>query len=78
MYQKFFRLKENPFKLAPNPDYPLLGSGHEEALAHLKYDISQGKVFISITGKQGVGKTITYMALIANLDVFVLGRSRRY
>lgn len=55
MYQKFFRLKKNPFKLAPNPDYLYLGSGHEEALAHLKYGISQGEGFISITGMPGVG-----------------------
>jgi len=68
MYQKFFRLKENPFKLAPNPDYLFLGSDHEEALAHLKYGIWQGEGFISITGKQGVGKTITCMAFIASLD----------
>jgi len=68
MYQRFFRLKENPFKLAPNPDYLFLGSGHEEALAHLKYGISQGEGFISITGKPGVGKTITCMAFITSLD----------
>ena len=68
MYQKFFRLKENPFKLAPNPDYLFLGSDHEEALAHLKYGIWQGEGFISITGKQGVGKTITCMTFIAGLD----------
>jgi type II secretory pathway predicted ATPase ExeA len=68
MYQKFFRLKENPFMLAPNPNYLFLGSGHEEALAHLKYGISQGEGFISITGKLGVGKTITCMAFIASLD----------
>ena len=68
MYQKFFSLRENPFKLAPNPDYLFLGSGHEEALAHLKYGISQGEGFISITGMPGVGKTITCMAFIAGLD----------
>ncbi len=57
MYKQFFRLRENPFKLAPNPDYLFLSSCHEEALAHLKYGISQGEGFISITGKMGVGKT---------------------
>ena len=68
MYQNFFRLKENPFKLAPDLDYLFLGSGHEEALAHLNYGIWQGEGFISITGKQGVGKTITCMTFIAGLD----------
>jgi general secretion pathway protein A len=40
MYKQFFRLKENPFKLAPDPAYLFLSSGHEEALAHLKYGIA--------------------------------------
>ena len=67
MYKQFFGLKENPFKLAPDPAYLFLSSGHEEALAHLKYGISQGEGFISITGKTGVGKTLTCMAFIASL-----------
>jgi type II secretory pathway predicted ATPase ExeA/cell division septation protein DedD len=67
MYKQFFRLKENPFKLSPDPAYLFLSSGHEEALAHLKYGISQGEGFISITGKTGVGKTLTCMAFIASL-----------
>ena len=67
MYKQFFRLKENPFKLAPDPAYLFLSSGHEEALAHLRYGISEGEGFISITGKTGVGKTITCMAFIASL-----------
>jgi general secretion pathway protein A len=67
MYKQFFRLRENPFKLAPDPAYLFLSSGHEEALAHLKYGISQGEGFISITGKTGVGKTIICMAFIESL-----------
>ncbi len=67
MYKQFFRLRKNPFKLAPDPAYLFLSSGHEEALAHLKYGISQGEGFISITGKTGVGKTLTCMAFIASL-----------
>jgi type II secretory pathway predicted ATPase ExeA len=67
MYKKFFRFRENPFKISPDPVYLFLSSGHEEALAHLKYGISQGEGFISITGKTGVGKTITCMAFIASL-----------
>jgi type II secretory pathway predicted ATPase ExeA len=67
MYKQYFRLKENPFKLAPNPAYFYLSSGHEEALAHIKYGILEGEGFISITGKTGVGKTLTCMAFIASL-----------
>jgi type II secretory pathway predicted ATPase ExeA len=68
MYKQFFRLKENPFKLAPDPAYLFLSSGHEEALAHLRYGISQGEGFISITGTRGVGKTLICAAFVADLD----------
>ncbi len=67
MYKQYFRLRENPFNLAPSPAYFYLSSGHEEALAHLKYGILEGEGFISITGKTGVGKTLTCMMLIASL-----------
>ena len=65
MYKEFFRFKENPFKLAPDPAYLFLSSGHEEALAHLRYGILEGEGFISITGKRGVGKTLICAAFIA-------------
>ncbi len=68
MYKEFFRFKENPFKLAPDPAYLFLSSGHEEALAHLRYGISEGEGFISITGKRGVGKTLICAAFIARLS----------
>jgi type II secretory pathway predicted ATPase ExeA len=67
MYKQYFRLRENPFKLAPNPAYFYLSSGHEEALAHMKYGILEGEGFISITGKKGVGKTLICMVFIASL-----------
>ena len=67
MYLQFFRLRENPFKLAPNLAYFYLSSEHEEALAHLNYGISEGEGFICITGKAGVGKTLTCMQFIASL-----------
>jgi hypothetical protein len=37
MFKQFFRPKENQFKLAPDPAYLFLSTGHEEALAHLRY-----------------------------------------
>lgn len=68
MYKQFFRLKENPFKLAPDPAYLFLSTGHEEALAHLRYGISEGEGFISLTGTRGVGKTLICATLIEGLS----------
>jgi type II secretory pathway predicted ATPase ExeA len=67
MYKQYFRLRENPFKLAPDPAYLFLSTGHEEALAHLRYGILEGEGFISITGKRGVGKTLICAAFVAGL-----------
>ncbi len=68
MYIKFFGFKENPFKLASDPAYLFLGKSHEEALAHLIYAVSEGEGFISIIGKQGVGKTTICRAFIERRD----------
>lgn len=67
MYKQYFRLRENPFKLAPSLAYFYLSSDHEEALAHMKYGILEGEGFITITGKTGIGKTLTCMVFIASL-----------
>ena len=57
MYNTFFNLREKPFQLVPNPDFIFLSKGHEDALAHLNYAVSQGDGFVKITGEIGTGKT---------------------
>jgi len=68
MYNTFFGFKEKPFKLVPNPAYFYLSKSHEEALAHLKYAISQGDGFVEITGEVGTGKTTLCRAFLENLN----------
>jgi len=68
MYKNFFGLKEKPFKLVPNPAYLFLSRSHEEALAHLRYAISQGDGFVLITGEVGTGKTILCRAFLEYLN----------
>ncbi len=67
MYKNFFGFKERPFQLVPNPAYLYLSRGHEEALAHLTYAISQGDGFVEITGEVGTGKTTLCRAFLENL-----------
>ena len=57
MLLQFFGFKDNPFKLAPDPAFLFLGRHHEEALAHLRYAVSEGEGFSVITGERGIGKT---------------------
>lgn len=66
MYNSFFGFREKPFKLVPNPGYLYLSRSHEEALAHLKYAVTQGEGFVEITGEVGTGKTLLCRAFLEN------------
>jgi len=57
MYKSFFRLKENPFNVNPDPRYLFLTKQIEEALSGLMYGITMRKGFITLTGEVGTGKT---------------------
>lgn len=54
---KFFGLKEDPFKLTPDPSYFFSSECHKEALQSLDYVIEQREGFCLITGEPGTGKT---------------------
>lgn len=57
MYKGFFKLKENPFNVNPDPRYLYLTKEIEEALTGLMYGIQTRKGFITLTGEVGTGKT---------------------
>jgi general secretion pathway protein A len=57
MYQKFFGLRESPFKVNPDPRYLFLTGQIQEALAGLTYGIQNRRGFILLTGEVGTGKT---------------------
>jgi len=57
MYKSFFKLKENPFNVNPDPRYLYLTREIEEALTGLMYGIQTRKGFITLTGEVGTGKT---------------------
>jgi general secretion pathway protein A len=68
MYNQFFGFAERPFRLAPDPAYFYLSAHHEEALAHLKYAVSEGEGFVEITGEVGTGKTLLCRTFLEQLD----------
>lgn len=68
MYNQFFGFRERPFRLAPDPAYLFLSAHHEEALAHLKYAVSEGEGFVEITGEVGTGKTLLCRTFLEQLD----------
>ncbi|MBI4765834.1 MAG: AAA family ATPase [Deltaproteobacteria bacterium] len=68
MYQRYFGLKEKPFKITPDPRFLYLSEKHAEALDHLTYGISQGEGFMVISGDVGTGKTTIIRSLLERLD----------
>ena len=67
MLLQFFGFKDNPFKLAQDPAYLFLGRHYEEALAHLRYAVTEGEGFTAITGERGIGKTTICRAFLESL-----------
>ncbi len=57
MYKSFYKLKENPFNVNPDPRFLYLTKQIEEALTGLMYGIQTRKGFITLTGEVGTGKT---------------------
>ncbi|GBE14906.1 putative peptidoglycan binding domain protein [bacterium BMS3Abin14] len=67
MYLKRFGLKEEPFRLTPDPRFFYRGKQHERALAELLYGVEQRKGFMVLTGEVGTGKTTVCRALLGAL-----------
>jgi type II secretory pathway predicted ATPase ExeA len=57
MYRSFFKLRERPFDLTPNPRFLVLTPAHREALGHLDYGIASRKGITLLLGEAGTGKT---------------------
>ena len=66
MYYSFYGLKENAFKITPDPRFLFLSETHKEALAALVYGLEEGHTFLLLTGKVGTGKTIVLESFRAN------------
>ncbi|MBN1493157.1 MAG: AAA family ATPase, partial [Candidatus Omnitrophica bacterium] len=67
MYEEFFGLREEPFKLTPDPRYLFLSKRHLEAISCLHYGIERRKGFIQITGEVGSGKTTICRSFLSQL-----------
>ncbi len=69
MYLQYFGLNEAPFSITPDPRFVFLSARHEDALAHLKYGITEGGGggFVQLTGEVGTGKTTLSRCLLEDL-----------
>lgn len=67
MYLNYFGLNDNPFSIAPNPDYLYMSPRHKEALAHLTFGLRESGGFVMLTGEVGTGKTTVSRKLLQQL-----------
>jgi TonB family protein len=57
MFLEYFRLREQPFGVTPDPRFLFPSAGHREALASLLYGIETGLGFGALVAQPGMGKT---------------------
>ncbi len=68
MYERFYRLRERPFALTPDPEYLYPSRVHKEALSYLRYGIESQAGFVVVTGAIGSGKTTLLQTMMRGLD----------
>jgi type II secretory pathway predicted ATPase ExeA len=69
MYESFYQLTANPFRLAPDPNFCFTHSGYKRAREYLEYALAQGEGFVMVTGRPGTGKTMLAETFLQEIDV---------
>lgn len=67
-YLEHFKLKEQPFRLTPDPDFVYWSKQHARAKAYMESTIWLADGFVVITGEIGSGKTTLLQSFLAELE----------
>lgn len=67
-YLNHFKLREQPFRLAPDPDFVYWSKQHSRAKAYMESTIWLADGFVVITGEIGSGKTTLLHSFLSELD----------
>lgn len=68
MFLEYYRFKENPFSMLPDPAFLYLGQKHGLALAMLQYALMNNAIVTVLTGDIGAGKTTLIRHLLNQVD----------
>ena len=66
MYERYWDLREKPFRKTPDPRYLFLNDTYEEALERLIFAVEEVELAL-LTGEVGSGKTLLTRALVDRL-----------
>ncbi|MCR9105119.1 MAG: AAA family ATPase [Gammaproteobacteria bacterium] len=67
MYELFYNLKAEPFRLSPDHKFCYEHTGYAKARAYMAYAFLRAEGFVMITGRPGTGKTTLVGELVENL-----------
>ena len=67
MYDKFYNLKAEPFRLSPDHRFCFNHKSYAKAKAYMQYAFQRAEGFVMITGRPGTGKTTLVSDLIESL-----------
>lgn len=68
MYESYFKLREKPFDIVPNPAYLYLSKTHKQAMTYFNYGLQERLGFVLMTGEVGSGKTTLIRELIRTMS----------
>jgi type II secretory pathway predicted ATPase ExeA len=71
-YLEHFKLKEQPFRLTPDPAFVYWSKQHSRAKAYMESTIWLADGFVIITGEIGSGKTTLLQSFLEELDESVV------
>lgn len=67
-YTEHFKLREQPFRLTPDPEFLYWSEQHQQAKSYLESTIWLADGFVVLTGEVGSGKTTLLQSFLADLD----------
>ncbi len=67
MYESFYGLSANPFRLVPDARFYYDSTGHKRGMDYLRYGLLQGQGFVVVTGNPGTGKSTLVEALFTEM-----------
>jgi len=67
MYEAFYQLSADPFRLSPDPEFSFQHRTYRKAMTYMLHALQRAEGFIMITGQPGTGKTTLVGDLVSTL-----------